>query len=1197
MERKNKGLLAAALSACLILALSSCGGDSGTTSAGTIPVYEGMTVTHSKGTASSFSRSPHHGDDEDDDENGDDVIETEIEDLVGIEVEADDEVKYYVDPNEVFTIAVHLSNPGGFEIQSFTLNGKKYANYMFEDGSDMETLYLETTAPATSGYFDYTIDAIKYIDGTEIKDVDMSGGDKSIKTGVTYDTAPSATITSREIGTTTLALGVNVSDPHNLIGSNQLSIYLTDGENVTVNKSLSVGDNELSFSGLDMSKAYEYGVVAVYDLVDGKDLHADWLLTDTFTTVGAFTFVDVNATKTSISFDTERFGDVGTIDSFSLYDAATDELIEKKDDPTAREFTGLLSDHKYDLYCDFHYESGTTTKKDWAVYEDVTTLGMTKPVITITGASSDKTSIYYEVSVEDADATLEVSQIDLLKGNEVVGSNEMTNSGTFSGLLSGVQYSIKATYQYDLNDGQGTKSDYVIKDISTLALSSPVITITDVSSDKTSVSYQVDYADSDSTIGLRKTELLNGDTVIAIGTSPESGTFTGLLSGSSYSIRVSYDYDLNDGRGTRNGYVSEDVTTVAKVAPTVSFTDSSSDKTTVYYDVTTEDADEILSITSVELLRGSDVVQSNGASLSGSFSGLLSGVSYSVRVSYTYDLNDGNGARQSSVTKEVSTVAKTKPELAIEDFLSTDKNVTGILSLTDPDGIGSIESVELYKAGELVATNASKEISFSELDAYTDYEIKTVFAYDLNDGNGMVRETFVKSFRTSPYLAFESCKVINTSAVGEGDTIYMQAILYNPSGALPSSVVVNGRSYSCSGSTSVNRIYVEIVNDGQFKGGETSLVIEKVIMSLDGNEYSLTPSSNNTGTVFINGLLSFVSAELVTEKFEQADYCFLNEKMYILIVVDNPTGYGIDSITLSNKTYTDIIKIDDSRFYIEATLTSGWNSFTVTSLSYSNEYLEREIGGLFASTESVYQLSTSEITEISTRSELMSASFSTGGYYKLTSDIDLSGLEWTNLGILEGIFDGDGHKILNMSHVTSDANPSNVGLFQYVYGIVMNLSVEDIVVMKGVGRLRFGGIMVGTENEEYPSDAGSEAVIKNCKVSGDVRGDSGIVGGIEAYQYGGFLRVISCSINMNITIDVDTSSVGRAGGIVGYFPSTPRFAASDCSITGSITAKNAAIIYYSGYEFVSGVTLSNNSCSVYINGTLVDSIDDCALPN
>lgn len=69
----------------------------------------------------------------------------------------------------------------------------------------------------------------------------------------------------------------------------------------------------------------------------------------------------------------------------------------------------------------------------------------------------------------------------------------------------------------------------------------------------------------------------------------------------------------------------------------------------------------------------------------------------------------------------------------------------------------------------------------------------------------------------------------------------MQVSLTNPSGALPVSVVVNGKSYNCSGSTNANKIYVEIVNEAQFEGGDTELTIEKVNMTLDGDDYSINP--------------------------------------------------------------------------------------------------------------------------------------------------------------------------------------------------------------------------------------------------------------------------------------------------------------------------------------------------------------------
>ncbi len=82
---------------------------------------------------------------------------------------------YYAMPNEDIYIYVYLTNPAGYEILSFTLNGVKYSSYMFEVGSDMELLILKYNVGNVAGLQEYTIDAIKYVDGEQIKDVEMKG--------------------------------------------------------------------------------------------------------------------------------------------------------------------------------------------------------------------------------------------------------------------------------------------------------------------------------------------------------------------------------------------------------------------------------------------------------------------------------------------------------------------------------------------------------------------------------------------------------------------------------------------------------------------------------------------------------------------------------------------------------------------------------------------------------------------------------------------------------------------------------------------------------------------------------------------------------------------------------------------------------------------------------------------------------------
>ena len=96
---------------------------------------------------------------------------------------------YHALKNEDIYIHVHLSNPDSFEILSFTLNGKKYSSNMFEPGSDLETLILKYNVGDVNGIQEYTIDAIKYIDGEKIKDVRMDG-DRTVRVYVNDETKP-----------------------------------------------------------------------------------------------------------------------------------------------------------------------------------------------------------------------------------------------------------------------------------------------------------------------------------------------------------------------------------------------------------------------------------------------------------------------------------------------------------------------------------------------------------------------------------------------------------------------------------------------------------------------------------------------------------------------------------------------------------------------------------------------------------------------------------------------------------------------------------------------------------------------------------------------------------------------------------------------------------------------------------------------
>ncbi len=294
----------------------------------------------------------------------DDTLQNGIEDLVTIDVVTDDEVRYYVNPGETFIIEIHIDNPKDYEIQSFTLNGQKYANYMFKEGSTMELLLLEVTAPSEPGYVEYTIDAIKYIDGTEIKDVDMSEGDKSVKVGVAHTSTPTATVSDVVIGTTNLSFSVNISDPQALLSQNSITAYLSDGEKIVASQTLSLGDNQVTFQSLTRGKTYEYGIWTAYDSIDGNGMQAHWLHTAYVTTNAPYISVEnVVARGDEITFEiaANDADGVVSIDKIELY--KDDVLLQVADNPSIRAFTEAVTQANYIIKVSYSYDLGNGSKK------------------------------------------------------------------------------------------------------------------------------------------------------------------------------------------------------------------------------------------------------------------------------------------------------------------------------------------------------------------------------------------------------------------------------------------------------------------------------------------------------------------------------------------------------------------------------------------------------------------------------------------------------------------------------------------------------------------------------------------------------------------------------------------------------------------------------------------------------------------
>ena len=126
--------------------------------------------------------------------------------------------------------------------------------------------------------------------------------------------------------------------------------------------------------------------------------------------------------------------------------------------------------------------------------------------------------------------------------------------------------------------------------------------------------------------------------------------------------------------------------------------------------------------------------------------------------------------------------------------------------------------------------------------------------------------------------------------------------------------------------------------------------------------------------------------------------------------------------------------------------------------------------------------------------------------YKLTNDIDLAGINWTPINRdLVGIFDGDGHKISNLTIEANDQSTyAKLGLFAEYTGIIENVTLENPNIH--LTRL-------------------AEGVLENTDYYG--------VGGFVGYMKNGYIYNCKTTVTEGATASI-TSGMDNLGGFVGH---------------------------------------------------------------
>ena len=223
--------------------------------------------------------------------------------------------------------------------------------------------------------------------------------------------------------------------------------------------------------------------------------------------------------------------------------------------------------------------------------------------------------------------------------------------------------------------------------------------------------------------------------------------------------------------------------------------------------------------------------------------------------------------------------------------------------------------------------------------------------------------------------------------------------------------------------------------------------------------------------------------------------------------------------------------------------------------------------------------------------KLVNEQWNLGINITLTADIDLSGTNWTPIGIdynhrYAGTFDGGGHTITGLAVTGSD---QYAGLFGRIGedGTVKNVKLEDVQITSDNSSGYAGGVA-----------GDSWGTIENCSVSGSVSGTT-FAGGVVGSQWGGSITgcnssatvkgvifaggiagetnsgasLTGCYATGDVTVENDGTNNSHAGGVVGYNGGGTLTA---CYATGSVTGTGTG----TGSCYVGGVTGDN------VDGTL-----------
>lgn len=188
--------------------------------------------------------------------------------------------------------------------------------------------------------------------------------------------------------------------------------------------------------------------------------------------------------------------------------------------------------------------------------------------------------------------------------------------------------------------------------------------------------------------------------------------------------------------------------------------------------------------------------------------------------------------------------------------------------------------------------------------------------------------------------------------------------------------------------------------------------------------------------------------------------------------------------------------------------------------------------------------------------------FATDKNYKLMADLDATGITWEPIPyVVTGIINGNGHKISNLTYVTTEtSNIAEIGMFRVFSGTIDNLEIKNV-------NISVADISADAEKITNYSGVGAIAGvmvkgrIMNTKVSGSVTATTDNVGGFIGHTSdGNIVRLQNCENTATVAANKGSSNIA---GLVGC--ALGALSVQDCINNGEITGTHNNVGGLVGY--------------------------------